>query len=234
MLKHTTTTKHELAAIHHSLALQGYYLANSGQSCSMAVLNSLVDALGGIWQQGAALEIAPLENARFIAQTTEAIPPHNECAYTAQPPRYLLLYCRENTVSGGDFYLVDSAAIIADFSESIISLLYHSHFDCFIDAANPQQVSLLKQRADGFYLQYSCIGHSEDWQGNHSYAPVAPLYPGYEQIIPFLQQHLRQETLRQHHVWQSGDLLIFDNQRYLHGRKAFSGSGRYLDHIRIA
>ncbi len=200
----------------------------------MEELGMLVDTLGGTWQQAEALKIAPANNARFIAQTTEAIPPHNECAYTEQPPRYLLLYCRENAVNGGDFYLVDSGQIVAAFSEQVTSLLYHSYFECFIDPTNPQQVTLLKQSSVGFYLQYSCIGHSEDWLDNPSYMVVAPYYPGYEQIIPFLQQHLRNEGLYMYHTWQNGDLLIFDNQRYLHGRAAFSGNRRHLDHIRIA
>ena len=234
MLKRITTIKHDVTVIQQCLKAQGYYLAKTEQSCAAEELNALVDALGGAWQQVKALEITPFENARFIAQTTEAIPPHNECAYTAQPPRYLLLYCQQNSVNGGDFYLVDSAVIISEFSEPVISLLYHSHFDCFIDAANPQQVSLLRQGTDGFYLQYSCIGHSEDWLENSSYAPITPLYSGYEQIIPFLQHYLRQEALRQRHSWQAGDLLIFDNQRFLHGRDAFIGSGRHLNHIRIA
>lgn len=234
MLKRTTIIKHDIAAIRRKLTTQGYYLANSGQVCSMETLSALTDTLGGIWQQAEALKIAPVGNARFIAQTTQAIPPHTECAYTAQPPRYLMLHCRENTVSGGDFYLVDSEQITATFSEQIISLLYHSYFDCFIDPANPQRVSLLKQRGDKFHLQFSCIGHDEEWEVNQNYVPAAPFYPGYEQIILFLQQQLRQEALRHYHTWQAGDLLIFDNQRYMHGRDAFNGNGRHLDHIRIA
>ncbi|MGB1012215.1 MAG: TauD/TfdA dioxygenase family protein [Thiolinea sp.] len=234
MLKRTIIeTEHSAGVIRQELTTQGYYLANTGQVCSHDALVDLVECLGGLWQQMGRQTIAPVNNARFIAQTTEAIPPHNECAYAAAPPRYLLLHCRENEVSGGDFYLIDSMDVIKTFTQAQASLLYYSQFQCLIDPAHPQQVTLLKQQESGWHLQFTCIGHSEDWLANRSYVPVAPLYQGYEHIIPLLQQQLKREELRQRHAWQPGDLLIFDNQRYLHGRDVFSGTGRCLDHIRI-
>ncbi|CAA6818025.1 MAG: Unknown protein [uncultured Thiotrichaceae bacterium] len=226
--------QHDIDTIRNEILRKGYYLANTGQICDERELTRLIDALGGFWQQGGPQVIAPLPNPTFIAQTTDEIPPHNECAYAAQPPRHLLLHCQENQVQGGDFFLVDSNHVLKTLSSELFALLYYAKFQCRINPSHPETVSLLQRNERGeYHLQYSCIGHTEDWNDHLNYVPLAPLYQGYETIIPSLQAQLRREDLRQTRKWEQGDLLIFDNRRFLHGRNAFQGSGRRLDHLRI-
>lgn len=234
-LIHTTiTTPHHVDTIQAELKQKGYYLANAGQTCDDAELATFVKTLGGFWQQGTAQVVAPLANPTFIAQTTDEIPPHNECAYDAQPPHYLLLHCQENQVSGGDFYLVDSYRVLNALSAEMHSLLYHTKFQCLINPTHPEIVSCARHNEQGeIHLQYSCIGRSADWSSHSGYIPVAPFYQGYETIILTLQAQLKREELRERHSWTAGDLLIFDNRRFLHGRYAFQGFGRKLDHLRI-
>lgn len=225
---------HDADTIRNEISRKGYYLANTGQTCDESELATMIDALGGFWQQGGPQVIAPSPNPIFIAQTTDEIPPHNECAYAAQPPRHLLLHCQENQVQGGDFFLVDSTHILKALSAEMFALLYYAKFQCRINPSHPQVVSLLQQNERGeYHLQYSCIGHTGDWNDHTGYAPVAPFYQGYENIIPSLQAQLKREDLRRFHEWEPGDLLVFDNRRFLHGRNAFQGSGRRLDHLRI-
>lgn len=230
----TINTHHPIDTIQNELNQKGYYLANAGQICGKNALATLVETLGGFWQQGEPQVVAPLVNPTFIAQTTDEIPPHNECAYAAQPPRYLLLHCQENQVSGGDFYLVDSYRVLNALSAEMHSLLYHAKFQCLINPAHPEIVSCAHHNEQGeIHLQYSCIGRSADWRSHSGYIPIAPFYQNYETIIPTLQAQLKREAFRQPHAWTAGDLLIFDNRRFLHGRDTFQGFGRKLDHLRI-
>ena len=234
-LTHTHNDKqHTIQAIKQAIDTCGYYLANTGKLCSDQALDSMTQALGSRWKDMATQTIAPLPNPEFIAQSNDYIPPHNECAYTADPPRYLLLHCRENSVTGGDFYVVDSALVIQQLPQAIVALLYHMTFKVTLMPDNPATLSLLHQGEHGYYLQYTSIGHSNDWQTNQYYQPEPPFYQDYEQALPVLHQHLNHASFRLSHTWQQGDLLIIDNQRLMHGRDAFIGHGRRLDHIRIA
>ena len=143
MLEYSTKIQaHSPATIQLELVEKGYYLANTGAVCDPAELSGIADYFGGIWQNVGVQTIAPTSRPQFIAQTTDAIPPHNECAYATQPPRYLLLHCRENEVSGGEFYLLDGSAVAKSFSESVIRLFYHSQFQCLVDPNNPQLILL--------------------------------------------------------------------------------------------
>lgn len=215
---------------------QGYYLEKNLSPLSHNQLDELADQLGSRWQSMDVQAIKPNDNAQFIAQTTEAIPPHNECAYTEKPPRYLLLHCQESQVKKGDFYLVNGNEIISYLSHEQQVSLSQINYRCLVDPNQKDAYPLLRLMPDSaeWYLQYTCIGHSKDWQRNDHYITDSVWPNGDDYHISTLQHWLKQEAFRYKHQWKAGDLLIFDNLRFFHGRDGFVGHQRHLDHIRIA
>lgn len=220
-------------SLDQSLQEQGYYLANLGQQTE-AELWERLGHLGKAWHPDyPTMVVEAIEGGKFVAQMDVEITPHNECAYDLQPPRYLALFCEENTVEGGDFYLLNGKQLQENFSEQQKSTIRHTLFRCDMGTGFHYDLPLIRTVEQQEYLIYTSIGHTPDWQANHHYQLLQPDSSYATQIIPQLHKQLQTTQHRQYHQWKAGDLLVFNNLTFLHGRDAFQGKGRKLLHFRI-
>ena len=90
----------------------GYFLTNIGL-IDDEHLARVASLFGQPWNTAQpTLTVAKTEKPQFIAQTTSVIEAHNECAYSENPPRLLLLYCVENETEGGNFFTVTPRDLI--------------------------------------------------------------------------------------------------------------------------
>lgn len=216
-----------------ALKTTGYYLANIGQQTDTSLWETL-GHLGKAWHPDyPTMVVESVEGGKFVAQLDVEITPHNECAYDLNPPRYLALFCEENTVEGGDFYLLNGKKLQEKLSTPLLESMKHSIFRCNMGTGFHYDFPLIRAVHDKEHLIYTSIGHSADWQTNHYYQLLHAHDEYAQHLIPQLHQQLQDTQHRQYHSWQAGDLLVFDNLAFMHGREAFVGKGRKLLHLRI-
>lgn len=220
--------------IHNNLFNEGYYLANIGHTTPSELLDLLYQ-FGEPWHPDyPVMTVAPVEGGQFVAQLDCAIPPHNECAYDHNPPRLLALYCEENKVDSGDFYLLEGQEILDQFTPAQYQSLQQTIFNCDMGQGFSIDTPLVRTLPSGKkQLIYTTIGNTPNWQSSHYYS-LKQAYDEYsDSLIQILNYHLQQENFRLKHKWTKGDLLIFDNLRFMHGRDVFEGNERVLHHIRL-
>lgn len=142
-------------------------------------------------------------------------------SYFSSPPRFQALHCLRNRVEGGESYFVDSFAAANNFLQAghenvrigfeydnDSHYLEHSHSLIHGDLHNPK----------------SSVNWSPPFQG----AP-GPQQTGFSstcQLHWYTQMAAFQKILEEpHRKWEflmeEGDLVLFDNRRVLHARKAF-------------
>ncbi|WP_455373326.1 trimethyllysine dioxygenase [Limibacillus halophilus] len=185
---------------------------------------------GGFWDFTANME------HKDTAYTTLAIGPHTDGTYAFDAPGYQMFHCLEFKGEGGDSLLVDGFKVAADIKERAPELYetlsrvevtgqYLDHErGVHLMASRP----LLRHDSRGRLVQVS--------YNNHDRAPflLAPeesarFYEGlrlFNDLANDPKNALERRLL-------PGSMLIFDNWRALHGRKAYSGrrrlSGAYLN-----
>jgi alpha-ketoglutarate-dependent taurine dioxygenase len=162
------------------------------------------------------------------AFTRNAVPPHCECAYDAQPPRYMLFYSEAPSDAGGAFYLVPMNEVLERLPKTDRRALRTTAYTMISPRTGLAASRPLVTQVEGVgdVLVYA----SDPARGNvelFSYPGGAAetLFDRVGAIIADPRLHIR-------HRWRRGDVVVFDNARFLHGREKYRGR-RHLKQLRI-
>lgn len=145
---------------------------------------------------------------------------HTDGSLLPQPPELALLTCVSSAASGGETIVIDGHAVrdaVAAGGEELLSVLREVHpFGAAPGVPGPSRPILIEDE-DGFrfnYLRrYIELGYS-----NEGWEIPAALSAAMDRIDAFTSQEENQVPF----LLRRGEALIFDNTRFLHGRRAFA------------
>ena len=222
----------DVYGIFSTLFRDSYYHAQIG-AVDDARLQRIVSIFGAPWNDAArVMTIAKADAPRFIGETEDMIPAHNECAYTLSPPRLLALYCVENASNDGAFFTVAPGELGDSIGAEYGPSLLRARFSCQMSAEIPAfETTLVRETAIGRRLVFTSV---EAMTGQPLSRLTMPVDAHSGTVIQRIRTVLNDPRNRRRHVWKAGDLLVIDNLRLMHGREAFSGGARVLRHLRLA
>ena len=154
-----------------------------------------------------------------IAHTSEALPPHNDMGSKRQPPSGQILHMLVNDAEGGNSVLVDGFAIAAGLSPEHRTILESVEvgFRQFADTAETWGRSPILRRnpaGEVIHLRYS----NQLLQAMDPTRPeTAAWYEAYHALSAAITDEANQIEFRMN----AGDLLMVQNHRVLHARRAF-------------
>ena len=172
-------------------------------------------------------ELEAKPNPQIVGDMALAIEPHTDEPYRIDPPAITLFHVLKQSASGGESILVDGF--------NLVSILQKRDPEAFeILSTTPARFHRVLREGRAFETQAPII--SRDRQGeviglrllDRGMAPVdvepEQVEPFYDALRSFLQLVYGQEgriTVK----LEAGEMLVFNNQRIMHGRTAFDPSG---------
>ena len=162
-----------------------------------------------------------------LADTSLALSPHTDNPYRDPVPTLQLLHCLESSTKGGETILVDGFRI-AEF-------IYNSSIGHF-NRLTTTPVTF-RYRNEKVWLEASTTFLGLDTKGyishvrlnNRSIRPfdlnmnrLESFYKAYFYLLECIESDRFQVRFKM----EPGDLILFDNQRILHGRTAYEGAGQ--------
>ena len=190
---------------------------------------------GALWDVKADVELAGDAKTNTTANTGFRLGPHTDLPTREVPPGFQFLHCLVNEADGGESTLTDGAALVQALKVS-----------------RPEDYQILSTRRWIFFNRGPGIDHRFsapiiDTLGGEDIPTIRAFYP--VRAFPDMPDNEvagAYAALRRFHQLADdarfeltfrlcpGDIMCFDNRRILHGRKAFSGSGkRHLQGIYI-
>ena len=164
--------------------------------------------------------------ATNLADTALPLSPHTDNPYRRPTPTLQLLHCLASEVGGGETVLVDGFAVVErlrrDSPERLALLartsIRYAYRDA--DAELATDVSVVTLDADGSPVALHLNNRSK---GVPVGTPelVADWYDAYLALLALVDDPVQQVAFR----LEPGDLVLFDNERILHGRTGFSSAG---------
>ena len=190
---------------------------------------------GMLWDVKADVELAGDAKTNSTANTGLRLGPHSDLPTREVPPGFQFLHCLINEADGGESTLTDGAALVEA-----------------LERDHPEAFELLSTRHWIFFNRGPGIDHR--WS-----APIIDYLPGCDtptirafypvRAFPAMANEdvsRSYDALRLFHRMAdqpefelkfrliAGDIMCFDNRRVLHGRDAFTGSGkRHLQGVYI-
>ena len=190
---------------------------------------------GMLWDVKADVELAGDAKTNSTANTGLRLGPHSDLPTREIPPGFQFLHCLINEADGGESTLTDGAALVEA-----------------LERGHPEAFELLSTRHWIFFNRGPGIDHR--WS-----APIIDYLPGCDtptirafypvRAFPAMANEdvsRSYNALRLFHRMAdqpefelkfrltAGDIMCFDNRRVLHGRDAFTGSGkRHLQGVYI-
>ena len=209
---------------------EGYLLELAGRIGPVRDSN-----FGMLWDVKAEVELAGDAKTNSTANTGLRLGPHSDLPTREIPPGFQFLHCLINEADGGESTLTDGAALVEA-----------------LERDHPEAYELLSTRHWIFFNRGPGIDHR--WS-----APIIDYLPGCDtptirafypvRAFPAMaNEDVSQsyDALRLFHRMAdqpefelkfrltAGDIMCFDNRRVLHGRDAFTGSGkRHLQGVYI-
>ena len=181
-----------------------------------------------------------------IAYTNYLLPPHQDLVYYTSPPGFQILHCLSNSTSGGESILIDGLAAAHTYQQ-----LLPNHYETLtsINATFVKQRSnahMLYQRPhivttnNNNNQDIVSVNWAPPFEGPLSLSYSLQQQSDYDDAYMYFQQMVDKHILPPTHdndiikqcrqyakeyTWeyklQPGQMIIFNNQRMLHGRRAF-------------
>lgn len=166
-------------------------------------------------------KVQAMDNAKYYVNSNLAQPIHTDEGYTNRYPRYVVLYCLQQAESGGDSIVVQVNPLyinlIHHFGEQV-RLLFEKNSVIVKHAYGIEEKPIL------FWLENDTVGMS--------YSPVLQKMLCSDKVFElfdFITKYIHDRHHQIRFKLQSGQALLLDNCRVLHGRTAFAKEhGRLL------
>ena len=179
---------------------------------------------------GRIFDVRVAVDATNLADTALPLSPHTDNPYRRPTPTLQLLHCVASDVAGGETVLVDGFAIVGRLAAAEphqLALLArtpirYAYRDAGAELAT--DVSVVTLNGDGVPIGLHLNNRSK---GVPAGPPerVEEWYEAYLALLALVDDPAQQVVLR----LEAGDLVLFDNERILHGRTGFaSGGTRHL------
>ena len=196
-------------------------------------LQATIESIGPIYNSDYGL-FAPSKTTnegKDLAETGNAMSFHTDYTYWHTPPLLTSLYCVENSASGGESLIVDGFRVVDDFRQQ--------HPDYFqILTQTPIQFKQVYTKWQYFYSRTQPILELDEYgkvtrinfANSHSYTwklPFDQMEEFYAAYITFFQ-YVKNPVYEYCFSLEPGDLLLMNDSRIMHGRKAFTGN-RHLE-----
>jgi gamma-butyrobetaine dioxygenase len=172
---------------------------------------------------GETFEILVRPDPEHIGGTADAIPLHIDLVYKQTPPRIQMLHALRQVETGGENIFVDALRVVDELDHQDVELLRTTPV-WFV--AESETVHF---RAFHPILTYERDGELAGIHYNE-YKVVFPVESGPEVYRAFrrVQGIISQPDLQQAVLLPQDEIVVLDNRRTLHGRRAFSGHERHL------
>ena len=196
-------------------------------------LQSKLESIGPIYKSDYGL-FAPSKTTtegKDLAETGNEMSLHTDYTYWHTPPLMTSLYCVENDASGGDSVIVDGFRVVNDFRQK-----YPDYFQILTQTPIEfKQVYLQWQYSYSRtqpILELDSSGRVTriNFANSHSYnwkLPFDQMEDFYKAYTTFFL-HLKNPVYQYCFRLEPGDLLLMNDSRIMHGRKAFAGN-RHLE-----
>ena len=190
---------------------------------------------------GVMFEVRSKKQPNNLAYTALELPLHTDLANQEFIPGNQFLHCYRNNAKGGGSRFADAMAIVEDFK-----LDHPDYYQLLTELEVPwqfvdDQTDLRQHRpviglnTDGSFRGLTFNAHLAgipDFETQELYA----FYAAFRELMCYV----RKPEYRIEHVLNNGEMVIFDNQRVLHGRASFDPSsgdrhlrGYYIEHNEI-
>ncbi len=140
-----------------------------------------------------------------------SFPLHSDTAYYKIPVKYILLYCKNPGTGGRPTYLYDTHKLIYKYDELRLKLA--NVIFKVINGRNSFLTTIYNPEIDFFRLDRDCMRF---------------ISPEGEDLFKEVDNLIHKEDIEEIN-WNTNDLLIIDNWRYLHGR----GRSKTKDYERL-
>ena len=229
----TLALSHEVQ-LHWLRVMRQYGFARLlGVPCVAGAVEEVVKLFGYVRETnyGRTFQVQIESSPINLAYTAEGLTVHTDNPYRDPAPTLQLLHCLSNDVAGGESTVVDGFA-----AAQALAQRYPSEFQalcqvaiCFrfksrdthLEATRP--MIALDCESHLFAISFN---NRAMHRVNVDYAQAERWYSGYRFFAEMLKAPERAVEFR----FAPGDLLMLDNRRVLHGRKAYDGSGtRHLE-----
>ncbi len=167
-----------------------------------------------LWEEPGLQRVTPIDGMLRDAYgkplrsaNSDFFAPHTDLSFLAEPCRYVMLHCWQPATTGGETLLVDGSHAMET-------------------ACRVLQIALAQYRFA--YAAGESVTVGTFWRFSAEDVRIGS--PSDTFWLNCIGEHLMSQAFRIR--LSSGELLVIDNHRWLHGRAAFSGS-RLLKRLRI-
>lgn len=175
---------------------------------------------------GRVFDVRTRTDATNLADSALALSLHTDNPYRLPPPTLQLLACLTSTVQGGETVLADGFRAVSVLAAEAPDLpvvlaatpIRFAYRDAETELSAEVPVISLDTRGDPLALQ---LNNRSKGTPLGTPGEVERWYRAYLHLLAILGRHEAQVVFR----LEPGHVLVFDNQRVLHGRKGFSGEG---------
>lgn len=162
-----------------------------------------------------------------LAYTSLALPLHTDLSNFETPPGYQFLHCLANDCEGGESIFADGLRVLEDMRAEM-----PTHFELLANHAVPFRFHDDKHdiRHHHPVINLDHNGNIVELKYNAHLASIFDLPEAimHDYYIAYrdLMARLRSDKYRIKFKSREGTMTVFDNRRVLHGREAFSATGR--------
>lgn len=203
-------------------------------------LNNFLSSIGPIYylaKNGSYSTVKANPNATDLSLSAEGneLLPHTDTTYISTPPLVQLLYCVENFATGGESILVDGFRVAKDFQQhhpkyfEILTQVpvkfeqFYPQWEYYVSHTTP----IIELNREG--LVASIYFSHKNFGSQLPFDQVEIFYEAYNTFFHYLKNPAYQYCFR----LQSGDCLLVENFRVLHGRRAYDASSG-MRHLEVA
>lgn len=190
---------------------------------------------------GIVFEVKSKPKPNNLAYTSLALPLHTDLANQEFVPGNQFLHCYRNQATGGGSRFADALSIINDFKRD-----HPDHYQLLCEVPVPWHFiddesdiryhrPVIGLNADGVFTGLTFNAHLAD-VADFDAQLMYDFYAAFRELM----MSIRTATDNLEYSLKNGEMVIFDNQRILHGRAAFDPSsgarhlrGYYIEHNEV-
>ena len=186
---------------------------------------AVADRIGRVRETlyGRMWDTAPKDVPNDTAYTNVGLPLHSDCTYMRDPPGLQMLHCESRAVRGGANLFVDGFSAV-----NRLRKVNPEAFDFFCEAKLPFYCVDMPVHLRTMEPVITSSGRVDLVRFNNSDRGVISHLSSEEvekfyTFWPILASVIHDDVSIFRHTMDTGDVVIFDNHRVLHGREAFEG-----------